>query len=111
MENQMIIKSRVSEKAYKLTQDNNVYMFVVPKSANKITVSKAVATQFKVTVLNVRIANLPDKAKRSMRAGGRKVSKGVQSGVKKAYVTVKKGDSIPVFAAEDEKAKPAKDKK
>lgn len=111
MDKFMTLKPRVSEKSYQLSQNNNVYVFVVPKTANKITVSSAIATQFKVTVLDVRIANLPAKPKRSMRMGGRKVSKGSQPGVKKAYVTLKEGDSIAVFAADDEKPATKKDKK
>lgn len=102
MDKQILLKPRLSEKAYALSQSAGVYVFSVPKSANKLTVGKAVATQFNVTVEEVRIAHLPPKPKRSVRAGGRKVSKGMQPGIKKAYVTLKDGDSIPIFAAEDE---------
>jgi large subunit ribosomal protein L23 len=111
MDKSIALLPRVSEKSYQLSESQNVYVFVVPKSANKITVKSAVKAQFNVEVTNVRIANLPSKPKRSTRAGGRKVSKGIQPGVKKAYVTLKKGDSIPVFATEDEKPKKEKDKK
>lgn len=111
MDKFMILNPRVSEKSYQLSQKDNVYVFAVPKTANKISVGQAVAAQFKVTVVNVRMTNLPAKAKRSVRAGGRKVNKGFQPGIKKAYVTVKQGETIPVFAAEDEKPKAEKDKK
>jgi large subunit ribosomal protein L23 len=102
MDKQILLKPRLSEKAYALSQSSGVYVFVVPKNANKLSVGKAVATQFEVTVESVRIAHLPPKPKRSMYKGGRKSAKGVQPGVKKAYVTLKDGDSIPIFAAEDE---------
>jgi len=102
MDKQILLKPRISEKSYALSQTSDVYVFSVPKSANKLTVAKAVAVQFNVSVENVRIAHLPPKPKRSVRAGGRKVSKGFQPGIKKAYVTLKKGDSIPIFAAEEE---------
>jgi large subunit ribosomal protein L23 len=102
MSNLIVLKPRVSEKSYALSQTDGVYVFSVPKSANKMTVKKAVELQFEVKVTDVRIAHLPPKPKRSVRAGGRKVSKGFQPGVKKAYVTLKDGESIPIFAAEDE---------
>ena len=102
MDKQVLLLPRVSEKAYQLSQTDNVYVFVVPKAANKLMVKNAVATQFSVTVEDVRIAHLPAKPKRSIRQGGRKVSKGFQPGVKKAYVKLKEGDSIPLFAAEEE---------
>jgi large subunit ribosomal protein L23 len=109
MDKQTLLKPRLSEKAYKISQESNVYVFMVNKSINRTSVAKAVEAQFEVKVTGVRITNLPSKPKRSTRAGGRKFSKGTQAGVKKAYVTLKKGDTIPIFAAEDEeKAKTEK---
>lgn len=102
MYKEVLLKPRISEKSYQLSQEKGVYVFSVPKNANKLVVSRAVASQFNVTVEAVRIAHLPRKPKRSIRQGGRKVSKGYQPGVKKAYVTLKQGDSIPLFAAEEE---------
>ena len=101
---QMTLKPRLSEKTYALSQSGNVYVFVVPGDANKNTVASSVTAQFKVTVESVNIANQQGKAKRSVRKGGRPVA-GKQSDFKKAYVTVKKGDSIPVFAAVEEAEK------
>jgi ribosomal protein L23 len=102
MYKQILLKPRVSEKSYESSQNGNVYVFTVPKDANKIIIGRAVAAQFNVTVEDVRIAHLPPKPKRSVRQGGRKVSKGMQPGIKKAYVKLKDGDSIPIFAAEEE---------
>ena len=112
----MALRPRISEKSYGLSQERNTYMFIVPKSANKHAVADAVAAQFKVTVTNVNIANSKGKPKRTVRKGGRPVM-GKRADTKKAYVTLKAGDSLPVFAAIDESsaedAKPAakKDKK
>ena len=47
------------------------------------------------------------KSKRTVRRGGRPVA-GQQSEIKKAYVTVKAGEAIPIFQSEDENAKPPK---
>jgi large subunit ribosomal protein L23 len=104
----MALKPRMSEKAYGLSQQLNTYVFVVPDEANKVTVAAAVAEQFKVTVEKVTISNLKGKKKRTYKRGGRP-SVGTTNDLKKAYVRIKAGDSIPVFAAmEEEDAKAEK---
>lgn len=97
----MTLKPRMSEKAYGLSQLNNTYVFEVPKSANKHTVADAVSAQFEVTVTNVRIANKKGKAKRTPMKRARPVE-GREAHSKRAYVTIKQGDVIPVFAAVEE---------
>ena len=106
----MTLKPRVSEKAYGLSQTDNVYVFVVPGDANRLTVAQAVAAQFKVTVLTVNMLNVKGKVKRTVRKGGRATT-GKDNDFKKAYVTLKEGDSIAVFATVDEETKPAKKEK
>lgn len=106
MDKTMTLKPRMSEKAYGLTQTKNVYVFAVPGNANKHTVADAVVAQFKVTVTDVNITNVKGKAKRTVRKGGRPIA-GRQNDTKKAYVTVKAGDIIPVFAAVEEAEKEA----
>ena len=64
--------------------------------------ARAVASQFDVTVTDVNIANVKGKAKRTISAKGRRVSKGRQNDVKKAYVTLKVGDKLSIFAAIEE---------
>jgi ribosomal protein L23 len=49
------------------------------------------------------------KAKRTVRKGGRP-AQGRESDFKKAYVTLKEGDSIPLFAAGEEEVKEEKPK-
>lgn len=106
MSKTMILKPRVSEKAYGLSQTRNTYTFVVPKSANKVTVAEAVAAQFDVTVEEVNIANISGKAKRTYQRGGRPTI-GKDNDIKKAFVRLKEGDHIPVFAAIEEEEKQA----
>lgn len=104
----MPLKPRMSEKAYGLSKERNTYMFVVPKDSNKATIAEAVAVQFDVTVENVNITNIKGKPKRSYRRGGRAVI-GKDADIKKAYVRIKDGDHIPVFAAiEEEEAQAEK---
>jgi large subunit ribosomal protein L23 len=107
----MILKPRVSEKAYGQSQAN-VYVFSVDKRADKLSIARAVEAQFDVSVVSVNTIVSKGKSKRTLRKGGRPIA-GRTSDFKKAYVTVKEGDSIPLFAAEDDKKaeKPAKAKK
>lgn len=105
MSKTLFIRPRVSEKAYEQSQSKNTYVFQVPTDANRTQVSEAVTAQFDVTVTDVNILNVKGKAKRSVRKGG-KQSKGQDSNFKKAYVTLKEGDSIALFATEDAKNEP-----
>jgi len=111
----MILRPRVSEKAYGLSLLRNTYVFDVPSNANRFEVAQAVAAQYEVTVESVNIMNIKGKVKRTIRKGGRPTM-GKRSDVKKAYVTLKEGDSLPIFAAVEEEAPKApatskKDKK
>jgi large subunit ribosomal protein L23 len=107
MNKTMILKPRLSEKAYAHSQTLNTFVIVVPGDATKHTVARAVAEQFEVTVVDVNIVNLKGKSKRTVSRGGRRVANGSQSDVKKAYVTLKTGDHLPFFAAEEEAEKEA----
>ncbi len=100
----MTLKPRMSEKAYDLSQVNNVYVFTVPTTANKQTVAQAVASQFNVTVETVNIVVQKGKQVRTIRLGNRRArpSMGQRSDLKKAYVTLKQGDHIPIFDSEEE---------
>lgn len=85
----VLLKPRVTEKAANLTS-KNVYTFDVRKNATKKDIAAAVVALYKVTPVKVRIVNSPSK-RVAMR---RKRGFGVASGVKKAYVFLKDGDSI-----------------
>lgn len=108
----MVLKPRISEKAYGLSQNGNTYVFQVPADANKLSIAFAVSAQFKVTVTNVNITNLKGKTKRTVKRGGRATT-GTRCDIKKAYVTLKDGDTVAIFANEDDKAdaKPANKEK
>jgi large subunit ribosomal protein L23 len=105
MNKDMIIKPRMSEKSYALSA-TGVYVFDVPMTSNKIEVARAIESQFDVTVKNVKVMIIKGKVARSIRLGARVRTNhtGKRSDFKKAYVTLKDGDSIPVFAALDEQA-------
>ncbi len=109
----LILKPRLSEKAYGLSQTNRTYVFDVLSSASKQSIGVAVSEQFAVSVTNVNVANIKGKAKRTYVSRRGKFVRGTRSDTKKAYVTLKEGDSIPIFAAEEEaeaKAQKAEEK-
>jgi len=83
----MLKRPHITEKSANLGAQN-VYSFVVSKTATKSTVAKDVAKEYKVTVLSVKMVTLPSKAKTR---GGKL---GRSSGIKKAYVKLKQGDKI-----------------
>lgn len=104
------LNPRLSEKAYGLSEQRNTYIFDVESGTNKFDVAAAVATQYKVSVTKVRIASVPGKAKRTYRQRGRKSLQGQRSDIRKAYVTLKEGDKLPIFAAVEEPKKPEEKK-
>lgn len=89
----LILKPVISEKSMVLAT-KNTYMFEVPMTTNKIEVARAVKDTFKVEPTQVRVAITKGKVKQL------KGIKGRRSPVKKAYVTVKKGQSIKIFEVE-----------
>lgn len=101
-----ILQPRLNEKTYGLSA-KGVYVFNVDKSVNKHTVARAVEAQFEVKVAEVNIANIPGKAKRVVSLTGKRArnSEGHRSDIKKAYVTLVKGYSLPLFAAVEEEDK------
>ncbi len=109
MDKIMTLKPRISEKAYALSNTMNVYVMQVPLGANKMDVANAVATQFAVTVTNVNMIRVKGKLKRTIKKGGRQTY-GKRADVKKAYITLKDGDSLPIFASEEDKKPEAKSK-
>jgi large subunit ribosomal protein L23 len=83
----VIIKPRITEKSGLLSQ-GGVYTFEVTKHANKAMIASTITSMYKVVPTKVSIVNLPAK---NVIVRGRR---GVVSGVRKAMVTLKKGDKI-----------------
>ena len=115
MDKFMALKPRLSEKTYGLSQTRNVYVYDVPTDANKLEIARAVEAQFQVTVTAVNVANARGKVKRTVRKGGRPIM-GRRKNARRAYVTLKDGDTLPVFAVVEEATqadapKTAKEKK
>jgi large subunit ribosomal protein L23 len=102
MDKTMILRPRISEKAFGHSQALNTYVFVVPNDATKHSVARAVAAQFEVEVVGVNVLNVKGKVKRTISKGGRSQVKGRQNDIKKAYVTLAEGQSLPIFEAVEE---------
>lgn len=86
----MQIAPHISEKAVALAE-NGVFVFDVPADANKINVAQAIEKAFKVEVVDVNMLVAKGKVKRFQKTTGRRKD------VKKAYVTLKKGQKLPFF--------------
>lgn len=100
----LVLYPRMSEKAYATANALNTYVFNVPLDANKIQIKDAVQKQYNVTVTTVNIVRQDGKAKVTRKKRGGQIS-GKRNDYKKAYVTVAKDQSIPVFAALEEETK------
>lgn len=103
MSKSLLLKPRLSEKAYGLSEQSNTYVFDVPSTANRHTIGDAVASQYDVGVVSVRMAATAAKPFRAYKKRGRNIT-GKKSGVRKAYVTLKEGDRLPIFASDDDKS-------
>jgi large subunit ribosomal protein L23 len=90
MENNILIEPWITEAAT-MAGELGKYIFKVEKKSTKPQIKKAVEDLYKVTVISVRTINLPGKKRTRGRIVGQK------AGVRKAIVTVKKGESIDVF--------------
>lgn len=103
MSKSIILRPRLSEKTY-TQSESRVYVVEIPKDANKHTVARAVEAQFDVKVAKVNITNIPGKAKRIISISGKRMknAEGKRSDIKKAYVTLAEGQSLPFFAAVEE---------
>lgn len=87
---QIIVKPRVTEKSHAVLGLNK-YVFDVRPVATKTSIKRALERAYGVTVEDVNIIRIPSKK----RVFGRNI--GRKSGIKKAVVTLKEGDSIEFF--------------
>ena len=83
----VILRPRITEKSGILSQ-SGVYTFEVARGANKPVIAAAIKALYKVIPIKVAVSNLPS---RNVIVRGKR---GVQSGMRKAVVTLKKGDKI-----------------
>ncbi|MCP3956811.1 MAG: 50S ribosomal protein L23 [bacterium] len=82
----VIRRPLITEKTTLMREVENTYAFEVARNANKIEIRRAVETQFKVKVAEVRLAHMHGKERRQGRYAGR------QPDWKKAYVRLAEGE-------------------
>lgn len=85
-----LIAPIITEKTSYIGQTGNRFAFRVPKVATKTEIKGSIERIFGVNVVSVNTINVLGKPKRSKRQTGRRAS------FKKAYVTLKEGESISV---------------
>lgn len=83
---------RITEKATNGIE-NGVYVFDVVPDANKKQIKEAIKLVYNVEPIKVSVTTIRRKSVRNSRTG----IKGVKSGGKKAYVYLKKGDTISIM--------------
>lgn len=96
MSNSLLLKPHISEKSFG-SAEKGVYVFSVPLTSNKQVIKTSVENQFKVTVVDVKTSVLKGKPKRVVRKRQRPTVSH-RTDIKKAYVTLKKGDKIAMIA-------------
>ena len=95
MSNKLIsFKPNITERAFALAA-NGKYTFLVDKNVNKNQVRSSIESYFKVNVTAVNIINIPGKVKKTKGVSGRRKD------ISKAIVTLKKGEKIDIFEAEE----------
>ena len=87
----------VTEKAMKLGELRQ-YVFEVDTKANKIEIRKAIEAMFEVNIISIRTVRIKGKIKSRMTRKG--MMQGSTPLRKKAYVTIKEGQTIDVVAGE-----------
>lgn len=82
----------ITEKSSAMTADGNKFAFWVATAATKPEIKKAVEKLFSVKVVSVNTQRVPGKVKRMGRYAGKRPMR------KKAYVTLKKGETIDMLS-------------
>jgi large subunit ribosomal protein L23 len=88
----VLVRPRITEKATFGTGDS-IYVFDVAPDSNKKQIKEAIKRVYSVEPVKVHVTKIAKKNTRSVRDG----TKGVKGGGKKAYVYLKKGDTISVM--------------
>lgn len=93
---QVLIKPVVTEKSNALSEEQNKYVFIVAKNANKLTIKKAIESMYNVSVEKVNTLIMPATAKvRHTKSG---IANGKKKSYKKAIVSLVDGDTIDFYS-------------
>lgn len=89
---EVVLEPILTEKALRLQETDNQYIFRVHQTVNKIQIKEAIAKRFSVVVKDVRVINVKGKPRQRFTRTGR-VS-GFTSSYKKAIVTLAEGNKL-----------------
>ena len=88
---QVLIRPVITEKSFKLADEENSYTFEVHQKANKPEIKEAIEAIFGVHVVGVRTATKRGKSRR------RRLIVGRERNWKKAVVTLSAEDSLDIY--------------
>jgi large subunit ribosomal protein L23 len=86
----VLLRPVISEKSYRLADDNK-YTFIVAPGSNKTQIRQAVEAVFSVRVTGVNTLNRPGKRRRT------RFGYGTRPDTKRAIVSLAEGDRIDIF--------------
>ncbi|MDZ7735481.1 MAG: 50S ribosomal protein L23 [Gammaproteobacteria bacterium] len=89
----VLLEPRITEKATRIGERNNQFIFKVARDASKPEIKEAVEQLFEVQVSAVQVLNMKGKRKRFG------ITEGRRDNWKKAYVTLKPGFDIDFMGA------------
>lgn len=89
----VLLEPRITEKATRIGEENNQFVFKVARDATKPEIKSAVEQLFEVQVVSVQVLNMNGKKKRFGSTVGRR------DNWKKAYVKLKSGYDIDFMGA------------
>jgi len=90
-------KPLITEKATSSGEKLGQYGFIVAMNANKVEIKKAVEKMYSVTVKSVNTMNAAGKVRNRYTKAGN--ISGMKGQVKKAVVTLKKGETIDFYSS------------
>ncbi len=88
---QIVRRPLITEKGMRYNEQQNTVIFQVDPGANKLQIKQALEGLFQVKVLRINTLNIQGKKKRIRGREGKRPD------WKKAYVTLREGDSITFF--------------
>lgn len=91
----ILIKPLITEKTSAATERYNQFSFIVNREANKIEIRKAIESEYKVSVKDVRTVNVDGKLKTKFTKTG--VVSGRTPSFKKAIISLSAGETIDFY--------------
>lgn len=90
-------KPVITEKMTRIGEKQPRYAFIVDHKANKVQIKSAVEKAYSVNVESVNTLRMPGKSLTRMTKSG--VSTGRKGKLKKAIITLKKGETIDFYSS------------